>query len=195
MDGHGRTLERTIEEIERYEGILKLLQEFPDEMSHLHLPLVQDRLETSRKTVECVEQGKPFVATWYTNAPEICTAMDLHWYCQVAGAFVSAIESPHTMEDLELIASHLVVSPWWTALSICLAVVSVAIRALDSGFGLAGSVARYENYAAAVGRLRERFHASDDQGKKLAIMHEMEDVAAREMTLFLSQQSRSSFGI
>ena len=27
--------------------------------------------------------------------------MDLHWYCQVAGAFVSAMESPHTAEDLD----------------------------------------------------------------------------------------------
>ncbi len=101
MGRHGRTLERTIEEVQQYEGILKLLREVPNEMSHLHIPLVQDRLETARKTLECVEQGKPFVATWYTNAPEICTAMDLHWYCQVAGAFVSAIQSPHTLADLE----------------------------------------------------------------------------------------------
>jgi len=101
MGGNGRQLERTIEEIQQYEAILKLLQDNPDEMSHLHLPLVQDRLETARRTLECVEQGKPFIATWYSNAPEICTAMDLHWYCQVAGAFVSAVESPHTAEDLE----------------------------------------------------------------------------------------------
>ena len=101
MGGNGRQLERTIEEIHQYEAILKLLQDNPDEMSHLHIPLVQDRLETARRTLECVEQDKPFIATWYTNAPEICTAMNLHWYCQVAGAFVSAMESPHTMEDLE----------------------------------------------------------------------------------------------
>ncbi len=101
MGGNGRGLERTLEEIQNYGAILKLLQEHPDEMSHLHIPLVQDRLETARKTLECVEQGKPFVATWFTNAPEICTAMDLHWYCQVAAAFVSAVESPHMTEDLE----------------------------------------------------------------------------------------------
>ncbi len=101
----------------------------------------------------------------------------------------------HGLEDLGLITSELATSPWWAALSICLAVGSVAIRALESGFGLAGAVARYENYAAAVERLRERFHASADQAKKLAIMGEMEDTAAREMTLFLSQQSRSSFGL
>ena len=101
MGGNGRGLQRTIEEIQNYGAILKLLQDNPDEMSHLHVPLVQDRLETAKKTLECVEQGKPFVATWFTNAPEICTAMDLHWYCQVAGAFVAAVESPHTDEDLE----------------------------------------------------------------------------------------------
>jgi benzoyl-CoA reductase/2-hydroxyglutaryl-CoA dehydratase subunit BcrC/BadD/HgdB len=101
MGGNGKRLERTVEEIQSYEAILKLLQDNPDEMSHLHIPLVQDRLQTARKTLECVEQEKPFVATWFSNAPEICTAMDLHWYCQVAGAFVSAVESPHTAEDLE----------------------------------------------------------------------------------------------
>ena len=101
MGGNGRQLERTVEEVQQFEAILKLLQDNPDEMSHLHIPLVKDRLETARRTLECVEQGKPFVATWFTNAPEICTAMDLHWYCQVAGAFVAAIESPHMMEDLE----------------------------------------------------------------------------------------------
>jgi len=101
MGGNGRQLERTIEEIHQYQAILNLLQDHPDEMSHLHIPLVKDRLETARRTLECVEQGKPFIATWYSNAPEICTAMDLHWYCQVAGAFVSAMESQHTAEDLE----------------------------------------------------------------------------------------------
>ena len=101
MGGTKRQLQRTIEDIHRYEAILKLLQDNPDEMSHLHIPLVQDRLQHARQTLECVEQGKPFLATWYSNAPEICTAMDLHWYCQVAGAFVAAVESPHAAEDLE----------------------------------------------------------------------------------------------
>ena len=101
MAGTERRLERTIEDIQRFEAILKLLEQNPDELSHLHIPLVEDRLQHARKTLECVEQGKPFLATWYSNAPEICAAMDLHWYTQVAGAFVAAIESPHAMEDLE----------------------------------------------------------------------------------------------
>jgi benzoyl-CoA reductase/2-hydroxyglutaryl-CoA dehydratase subunit BcrC/BadD/HgdB len=101
MGGTNRQLQRTIEDIHRYEAILKLLQENPDEMSHLHIPLVQDRLQNARETLECVEQGKPFLASWYSNAPEICTAMDLHWYCPVSGAFIAAVESPHAMEDLE----------------------------------------------------------------------------------------------
>jgi len=101
MAGTERQLERTIEDVQRFEAILNLLEQNPDEMSHLHVPLVEDRLRHARKTLECVEQGKPFLATWYSNAPEICTAMDLHWYTQVAGAFVAAIESPHATEDLE----------------------------------------------------------------------------------------------
>ena len=106
-----------------------------------------------------------------------------------------AVVSLHILEDLELIASPVAASPWWPALAVCFAIGSVAIRALESGFGLASAVARYENYAAAVESLRQRFRASNDPVKKLAIMHEMEDRAAREMTLFLSEQSRSSFGV
>jgi benzoyl-CoA reductase/2-hydroxyglutaryl-CoA dehydratase subunit BcrC/BadD/HgdB len=101
MGNDERKLERTVEEVQQYETFLKLLQAFPDEMSHLHTPLLEDRLRSARRTLECVEQGEPFLATWYSNAPEICTAMDLHWYTQVAAAFVSAVESPHTQEDLE----------------------------------------------------------------------------------------------
>ena len=40
-----RQLQRTIEDIHRYEAILKLLQDNPDEMSHLHVPLVQLHLQ------------------------------------------------------------------------------------------------------------------------------------------------------
>jgi benzoyl-CoA reductase subunit B len=101
MAADSKRLERTREEIASFEAILALLQANPDELSHLHIPLVQDRLAGNRKTVECVEQGEPFIATWYTNAPEICTALDIHWYCQVAGAFGAAVEGLHTAEDLE----------------------------------------------------------------------------------------------
>jgi benzoyl-CoA reductase/2-hydroxyglutaryl-CoA dehydratase subunit BcrC/BadD/HgdB len=101
MSGNRRNLERTIEDVDRYQSILTLLEATPSEMNHLHIPLVQDRLRSARRTLECVEKGEPFIAAWFTNAPEICAAMDLHWYCQLAGVFVSAIESPHAAEDLE----------------------------------------------------------------------------------------------
>jgi benzoyl-CoA reductase/2-hydroxyglutaryl-CoA dehydratase subunit BcrC/BadD/HgdB len=101
MGEDGRRLERTIEDLARYETILKFLEDNPDEMSDLRIPLVQDQVDSRRRTVECVQEGKPFLATWFTNAPEICTAMDIHWYCQVADAFVSAVETPHATSDLE----------------------------------------------------------------------------------------------
>ena len=101
MDLQPGTVRIAYRSSQRFETFLKLLREHPDELSHLHVPMVENQLENNRKTVECVEQGKPFLATWYTNAPEICTAMDVHWYCQVAGAFGAAVEGLHTMEDLE----------------------------------------------------------------------------------------------
>jgi benzoyl-CoA reductase/2-hydroxyglutaryl-CoA dehydratase subunit BcrC/BadD/HgdB len=101
MTQENNSLERTIEEIGRFETILALLENNPDELSHLRIPLVRNQLESKKKILECVEKGEPFLATWYTNAPEICTAMDIPWYCQVAGAFGAAVEGLHTMEDLE----------------------------------------------------------------------------------------------
>ena len=96
-----KSLERTVEDLQRYEMILKFLEEYPNELTHLRVPLVKNQIENCRKTIEYAEQGKPFVASWFTNAPEILTAMNLHWYCQVAGAFGAAVEGPHVTEDLE----------------------------------------------------------------------------------------------
>jgi hypothetical protein len=67
-------LERVFEEIANYEAILMILEENPDEWSHLRLPLVKATLWQHKKTVECIEQGKPLAASYFTNAPEIYTA-------------------------------------------------------------------------------------------------------------------------
>jgi benzoyl-CoA reductase/2-hydroxyglutaryl-CoA dehydratase subunit BcrC/BadD/HgdB len=101
MEPKGKGLTRTIEDIGRLELVLKILRDNPDELSHLRIPLVQNQLDTRRRIVECVEKDEPFLAAWYTTAPEICTAMDIPWYCQVADALGAAIEGPNTMRDLE----------------------------------------------------------------------------------------------
>ena len=75
-----KRLQRVFEEIATYEAIVQMLEANPTEMTHLHLPLARNVLIQHKKTVECVEQGKPLAASYFTNAPEIFTAMDIHWY-------------------------------------------------------------------------------------------------------------------
>ena len=94
-------LQRVFEEIATYEAIVQMLEENPNELSHLHLPLARNVLLQHKKTVECVELGKPLAASYFTNAPEIYTAMDIHWFHLIAQSFGGGMENPHMMEDLE----------------------------------------------------------------------------------------------
>ena len=96
-----KRLERVFEEIATYEAIVQMLEDNPTDLSHLHLPLARNVLLQHRETVECVEKGKPLAASYFTNAPEIFTAMDVHWFHLIAQSFGGGMENPHMMEDLE----------------------------------------------------------------------------------------------
>ena len=96
-----KRLERVYEEIATYEAIVQMLEENPGELSHLHLPLARNVLRQHRKTVKCVEEGLPLAASYFTNSPEIFSAMDIHWYHLIAQSFGGGMENPHMMEDLE----------------------------------------------------------------------------------------------
>jgi len=96
-----KRLERVFEEIATYEAIVQMLEDNPTDLSHLHLPLARNVLLQHKKTVECVEEGKPLAASYFTNAPEIFTAMDIHWFHLIAQSFGGGMENPHMMDDLE----------------------------------------------------------------------------------------------
>ena len=96
-----KRLERVFEEIATYDAIVQMLEATPNELSHLHLPLARNVLQQHRRTVACVEEGLPLAASYFTNAPEIFTAMDIHWFHLIAQSFGGGMENPHMMEDLE----------------------------------------------------------------------------------------------
>ena len=52
---------------------------------------------TYNKIIRCVEEGKPFLASWYACSPEIYTAMNLPWYNLTSTGFTGAL-SPTTLE-------------------------------------------------------------------------------------------------
>ena len=94
-------LQRTREDVANYEAALQFIDADPGELGHLHAQLLRSQLRIHKRTIECVEQGKPLVASYFTNAPEIFTAMDIHWFCLIAQSFGGAGENIHMMEDLE----------------------------------------------------------------------------------------------
>jgi len=91
-------LERTYEARDRMRAIIQAIEQNPTEQSQGQLSLLKSSLEGQEKTIQCVEEGKPFLASFYANAAEIYAAMDIHWYCIAAGALMG---SAYLLEDLE----------------------------------------------------------------------------------------------
>jgi benzoyl-CoA reductase subunit B len=98
-----RSVSRMREEIAMFEPILEVLKADPGEMGHLQTFLIKNIIDNHRVIIDCVEQGKPFLASQYTNPVEILTAMDVPWYFHVQQQFAAGGTggSPHTLEDLE----------------------------------------------------------------------------------------------
>ncbi len=98
-----RSLSRIREELAMYEPVIELLKLEPGEMGHLQLPIIENISDQHRKTIECVEEGKTFFASQFTNPVEILTAMDVHWYFHIQQLFAASGSGGglHTDEDLE----------------------------------------------------------------------------------------------
>ena len=98
-----KSLSRLREEIAMYEPIIEALTVDPGEMGHIHMPILQNIIDQHEKTIECVEEGKIFLASQYTNPVEILSAMDVHWYFHLLQLFAAMGGGGglHTMEDLE----------------------------------------------------------------------------------------------
>lgn len=77
-----RGLARTYEYRDKLWLKIQELEENP-EKNKLMLGVLNANLESEEATIRCVEEGKPLLASWYGNAPEIYTAMGIHWYCVV----------------------------------------------------------------------------------------------------------------
>jgi len=97
------SLSRIKEEVAMFEPVAQLLEVEPGEMGHLQLPIMQSILEQHRKTIDCVENNLPFLASQFTDPVEILTAMDVHWYFHVQQLFAASGSGgcPHLTEDLE----------------------------------------------------------------------------------------------
>jgi len=98
-----KTLSRIREELAMYEPVIEVLKLEPGEMGHLQLPILENIIEQHKGTIECVEQGKTFLASQFTNPVEILTAVDVHWYFHIQQLFAASGTGGgvHSTEDLE----------------------------------------------------------------------------------------------
>jgi benzoyl-CoA reductase/2-hydroxyglutaryl-CoA dehydratase subunit BcrC/BadD/HgdB len=100
-----KTLIRTREEIAMYSSIVDILEKMPGDMNYLTVPTLKNMIQQGQEIIDCVENGKPFAASAYTNPSEILAAMDLPWYFIFKQAFSGGLPNPHIAEDLEAIDS------------------------------------------------------------------------------------------
>lgn len=77
-----RGLKRFYEYTERWKGMIDSVENSP-EPNPVLIGLFKLMLEDDEKTIDCAENNKPLLSSWYGNAPEIYAAMGIHYYCVV----------------------------------------------------------------------------------------------------------------
>ena len=92
-DKQKRRLERFIKERDEYEQVAKAFGKTPTGSDKLYASLTQAYVDHHNEIIKCVEEGRPFIASYYACEPEIYVAMDLPWYTFLTPAFMGALSS------------------------------------------------------------------------------------------------------
>jgi benzoyl-CoA reductase/2-hydroxyglutaryl-CoA dehydratase subunit BcrC/BadD/HgdB len=91
-----RGLERFRMYAEGKRAMITMIEESPDPNPVL-LGFFKLMLADDERIVDCIENDKPLLSTWYGNANEICAAMDIQAYCLVD----NILHLGPTQEDLD----------------------------------------------------------------------------------------------
>jgi hypothetical protein len=83
--------------------------------------------------------------------------------------------------------------PWVHVIAIWIAIVALAVRALEEGLQPARELERYRNYKAAVHAVLERFEMAKWPRERIEIMREMERLSFDEMVDFLKTHNEARF--
>lgn len=105
MEATKRGVERFREYCERWRGFIKGMEASP-EPNPVLLGLFRLMLENDERTIDCAENNKHFLSSWYGNAAEIYAAMGIHYLCPVDNmlahlSFTDDLEGIDTMELAE----------------------------------------------------------------------------------------------
>lgn len=82
MTSAKRGLERFYQYRDRIKGFIAGIEQSP-EPNPVLLKFFGLVLENDEKTIDCIEQGKPLLSSWYGSAPEIYAALGIHYFCPV----------------------------------------------------------------------------------------------------------------
>ncbi|HUU64179.1 MAG TPA: 2-hydroxyacyl-CoA dehydratase family protein [Dehalococcoidia bacterium] len=66
----------------------------------LTVTLVRTMIESYNRIIACAEEGRPFIASSYANAPEIFVALDLPWYTLSQIPYLPTAE-PYILEEID----------------------------------------------------------------------------------------------
>ncbi len=79
-----KAIQRMKDELAMLQVGLDALKNTDKPSAKLNLSVVQALIEANEKVVRSIEEGTPFLASYYAYAPEIYVAMDLPWYSVAA---------------------------------------------------------------------------------------------------------------
>ncbi len=98
--GSTRGLGRFKQESDALRLYLQMREQDASPESQLTTTLIEAMLETSRRIIESAEEGKPFIATSYGNAPEMLVAMELAWYPLLLMPYLPT-RAPFILEEID----------------------------------------------------------------------------------------------
>ncbi len=95
-----RGLERYRKERDDFRLLLHGLEADTSPDRQLTVIVVRAILDRYDTIIRCAEEGRPFIASYYANAPELFVAMDLPWYMLLQSVFLP-ISEPFLPDDVD----------------------------------------------------------------------------------------------
>jgi benzoyl-CoA reductase subunit B len=93
-------LERFKQERDELHFLAEAATANPTPEGQLTADLVKAIVEQYEAVIGCAEEGQPFIANYYSNAPEVFVAMGLPWYLLMQTTFLPT-SGPHLLDDID----------------------------------------------------------------------------------------------
>ncbi|MBN1321598.1 MAG: 2-hydroxyacyl-CoA dehydratase [Thermoleophilia bacterium] len=95
-----RGLPRLYEYRDGYRSLIRQIEQSP-EPNPVLLKFFGLMLANDERTIDCVENGKPLLSSWYGSAIEIYAAMGIHWFTPVDNILYHVLATPSDLEEMD----------------------------------------------------------------------------------------------